>query len=43
MFYHASKNADIKVLEPRISNHNLPLVYFSTKRENVFGVFKQCY
>ena len=35
MFYHVSKTADIKVLEPRISNHNLPLVYFSTKRENV--------
>ena len=35
MFYHASKTADIKVLEPRVSNHNLPFVYFSTKRENV--------
>ncbi len=35
MYYHASQVANIKVLEPRISNHNIPLVYFSTKRENV--------
>ena len=35
MYYHASQIANIKVLEPRISNHNTPLVYFSTKRENV--------
>ena len=35
MYYHASRNPDIKILEPRISNHNIPLIYFSTKRENV--------
>lgn len=35
MYYHASQTGDIKVLEPRISNHNVPLIYFSTKRENV--------
>ena len=35
MYYHASPIADIEVLEPRISNHNTPLIYFSTKRENV--------
>lgn len=35
MYYHASQIADIEVLEPRISNHNTPLIYFSTKRENV--------
>ncbi len=35
MYYHASPNADIKILEPRISNHNIPLIYFSTRRENV--------
>lgn len=35
MFYHASQTAGIEVLEPRISNHNVPLVYFSDKRENV--------
>lgn len=35
MYYHASKTAGIKVLETRISNHGIPLVYFSTKRENV--------
>lgn len=35
MYYHASQTGDIKVLEPRISNHNIPLIYFSTKRENV--------
>lgn len=35
MYYHASQTGDIKVLEPRISNHNIPLIYFSLKRENV--------
>lgn len=35
MYYHASQVDNIKVLEPRISNHNIPLIYFSTKRENV--------
>ena len=35
LYYHASKTANIKVLEPRISNHNIPLLYFSAKRENV--------
>ena len=35
MYYHASQTGDIKVLEPRISNHNIPFIYFSEKRENV--------
>ena len=35
MYYHASPAADIRVLEPRTSNHGVPLVYFSKKRENV--------
>ena len=35
MYYHASQTKDIKVLEPRVSNHNKALVYFSSKRENV--------
>ena len=35
MYYHASQTGGIRVLEPRISNHNIPLIYFSTKRENV--------
>ncbi|MBO5987020.1 MAG: hypothetical protein J6Q02_09545 [Lachnospiraceae bacterium] len=35
MYYHASRTAGIKQLEPRISNHNVPLIYFSRKRENV--------
>ena len=35
MFYHASKVKDLKVLEPRISDHGVPLIYFSQKRENV--------
>ena len=34
MYYHASQTAGIRVLEPRVSNHGVPLVYFSTKREN---------
>jgi len=35
VYYHASQVANIKVLEPRISNHRIPLIYFSKKRENV--------
>lgn len=35
MYYHASRTKGIKVLEPRVSNHDVPLIYFSNKRENV--------
>lgn len=35
MYYHASQTGGIQYLEPRESNHGLPMVYFSTKRENV--------
>ena len=35
MYYHASRTEGITLLEPRVSNHGIPLVYFSTKRENV--------
>lgn len=35
MYYHASSTCGIKILEPRISNHGVPLIYFSKKRENV--------
>ena len=35
MYYHASPVGGIAQLEPRISNHGVPLVYFSKKRENV--------
>ena len=35
MYYHASPAGGITRLEPRISNHHIPLVYFSEKRENV--------
>lgn len=31
MYYHAE---GIKQLEPRVSDHHIPLAYFSTKREN---------
>lgn len=34
MYYHASPTPEITVLEPRRSSHGVPLVYFSTKREN---------
>lgn len=34
MYFHASQTADIEYLEPRISNHGIPLLYFSAKREN---------
>ena len=35
MYYHASAIKGIEELEPRISNHGVPLIYFSRKRENV--------
>ena len=35
MYFHASQTPNITVLEPRISNHGTPLIYFSNKRENV--------
>ena len=35
MYFHASPIKGIEILEPRISNHGVPLIYFSTKRENV--------
>ena len=35
MFYHASPVKGIVQLEPRVSNHGVPLIYFSRKRENV--------
>ena len=35
MYYHASPTPGIRVLEPRISNHGLPRIYFSDRRENV--------
>lgn len=35
VYYHASSVKGITELEPRISNHCVPLVYFSKKRENV--------
>ncbi len=33
-YYHASPASGVKTLEPRISNHGAPRVYFSQKREN---------
>ena len=35
MYYHASAIGTIRQLEPRVSNHGIPLIYFSKKRENV--------
>ncbi len=35
MYYHASPIQGISRLEPRVSNHGIPLIYFSKKRENV--------
>ena len=35
MYYHASPVKEIVQLEPRVSNHGVPLIYFSKKRENV--------
>ena len=35
MYFHASSIKGIEILEPSISNHDVPLIYFSKKRENV--------
>ena len=35
MYYHASPVGGIRILEPKVSNHGVPLIYFSKKRENV--------
>ena len=35
VYYHASQVQGITTLEPRVSNHGIPLIYFSRKRENV--------
>lgn len=35
MYYHASSVKGLIQLKPQSSNHGVPLVYFSTKRENV--------
>ncbi len=35
LLYHASPISGIDVLQPRISNHAVPQIYFSEKRENV--------
>lgn len=35
MYFHASATKGIEILEPRTSNHDVPLIYFSKKRENV--------
>lgn len=35
MFFHASPIMGIEILQPHISNHGIPLIYFSKKRENV--------
>ena len=35
MYYHASPLGGLRILKPHVSNHGVPLVYFSNKRENV--------
>lgn len=35
MFYHASPTANLKILKPRVSNHDVSQIYLSSKRENV--------
>ncbi len=34
MLYHASNTPGIQTLEPRVSNDNVPRIYFSDRREN---------
>ena len=35
MFYHTSPIVDLKELEPKVSNHHIPLIYSFDKREHV--------
>ena len=35
MYYHASQIKGITKPEPWVSNHGIPLIYFSKKRKNV--------
>ena len=35
MYFHASNVEGLSVLKPHVSNHNIPLIYLSKKRENV--------
>lgn len=35
MYYHASQTPNISILQPHLSEHGKPLVYFSDRRENV--------
>lgn len=35
MYFHASQIQGIEILKPHLSEHGMPLVYFSTRRENV--------
>lgn len=35
MFFHASPIVDLKVLEPNVSNHHIPLI-ISLIKENMF-------
>lgn len=37
IYYHASQISGLSILKPHISNHGIPLVYFSKKRENVLA------
>ena len=39
MYYHASPFGGITQLKPHVSNHGIPLVYFSKKRENGLSVY----
>ena len=39
MLYHASTVAGLTVLQPHISNHGVPMLYFSQKREKVFMIY----
>ncbi len=38
MYYHASPVKGITELEPHISNHGIPLVYFSKKKRKRAGL-----
>ena len=41
MYYHASPFGGITQLKPRVSNHGIPLVYFSKKKRKCIGVLEQ--
>jgi len=40
IYYHASQTKDISFLEPHVSNHNIPLIFFLRKEKMFLYTFQ---